>query len=137
MGLKHPIDQSVRERVRALVSTDQKDFADRIGRSQGWLNKWMHGSGKATIDDLVRIAALFVGREPQPITSLERRLWRIWRRVPEDDQLSTVELFEAHVRHLRRARRTESGAKAAHTSHQIANKGPGRRRGDGKTKHVS
>ena len=61
MALQHPIDTEIRERLRRQAP-NQIDLGKRIGRSQGWVNKYLNGVGHATIDDVIRIAALLIGR---------------------------------------------------------------------------
>jgi transcriptional regulator with XRE-family HTH domain len=83
MDLSHPIDQAVRSKLRELAP-NQVALASAIGRSQGWLNKYMQGDGTATIDDLVRIACAFIGVNVQPLSELERRLLKAFRGIPDD-----------------------------------------------------
>src|SRR5262245_17803502 len=73
------LDPLFRARLRAMI-TNQKDIARRIGRTQTWLNKYINGAGKATIDDVVLLTALVVlGAEaPPPLTAEQRKLLRVW-----------------------------------------------------------
>jgi len=78
----HPIDAALRERLRAL-KPNQKDLAKRIGRSQGWLNKFMNGAGKATLDDMIRLTAIVVlGVDNPPLTAAQRKFLSAWDALP-------------------------------------------------------
>lgn len=114
MALEHPLDQGLRDKVKAL-QPNQAEFAKAIGRSQGWLNKYMNGVGNATIDDAVRIAALLVGVEAQPVGARERRLLKAWRQIPEERQDDAVAVLENVARGYRPGRRQGSGARVART----------------------
>jgi transcriptional regulator with XRE-family HTH domain len=126
MGLRHPIDQEVRERLRQL-GPKQVEFARAIGRSQGWLNKYMNGAGTATIDDLIRIAAVFIGAEAPTLSATEQRLLRAWKQIPEPSRLDALAVFENHARFLRRSRARGSAAPAAQTPPAATSKARGRR----------
>jgi transcriptional regulator with XRE-family HTH domain len=126
MGLRHPIDQEVRERLRK-IAPKQTDFARTIGRSQGWLNKYMNGAGAATIDDVVRIAAVLIGAEMPALTENEQRLIRAWKQIPEAMRSDAVEFFENHARFLRRGRARESSAPVAQTQPATTSKARSKR----------
>lgn len=115
MELKTPLDDALREQIKA-AQPKQADFAKAIGRSAGWLNKYMHGAGNATIDDVVRMIALLIGVETQPLTALERRLLKAWRRIHPDRQDDAVVVLENVAKGYRRPLSQESGAPAARTS---------------------
>jgi transcriptional regulator with XRE-family HTH domain len=91
----HPIDLAIRERVAALA-IPQKDLAKAIGRSPGWVNKFLNGKGHATIDDLVRLLAYALG--VQGLSDMERRMLKAWRRLPPTAQADAVQWFEDWVR---------------------------------------
>lgn len=93
MDLKHPLDAALRERLKA-AGPKQQEFGKAIGRSAGWVNKYMHGAGNATIDDVVRIVALLIGVEVQPLTAIERRLLKAWRKIHPDRQDDAVVVLE-------------------------------------------
>jgi len=126
MGLRHPIDQELRERLRK-IGPKQTEFARAIGRSQGWLNKYMNGAGAATIDDLVRIAAVLIGANVPSLTESEQRLLRAWKQIPESQRVDAVEFFENHARFLRRGRGRGSAAPAAQTPPATKSKARGTR----------
>lgn len=121
LAAKHPIDAEIRARLLQL-DPHQKEFAKRIGRSPAWLHKWMNGRGHATIDDLIRIAAdlIGVGGEP-PLSELERRVLRLWRRVPDEAQPDMLAVLKMAGR-----RRGGSSAPAARTRRVANNTTPGK-----------
>ena len=101
MGLRHPIDEGVREYLRQ-EKVNQADFAQRIGRNQPWLNKYMHGGGKATIDDVIRIVAALIGSESQPLTKTERELLKSFRSLEEEDRIDLLAYSQMRARRVRR-----------------------------------
>lgn len=127
MELQHPIDAAIRARLREMAP-HQSSLAATIGRSQGWLNKFMNGGGNATIDDLVRIAAVFVGVAVQPINEPERRLLRAFRKVRADRQEDAVLVFENIAKGYRTERPQESIAREAHMPPATSRKARGRQR---------
>jgi transcriptional regulator with XRE-family HTH domain len=130
MGLKHPIDVEIRAKLRQ-AGVNQAEFAKAIGRSQGWLNKYMHGAGNATIDDVVRIAALLVGVDAPAISEMERRLLKAWRVVPLNRQADAVSVMEQVARGYRRAQHPGSVAPADRTPPPTARKARGTRKASG------
>jgi transcriptional regulator with XRE-family HTH domain len=129
MELTHPIDTALRARVKAFAP-NQAEFAAAIGRSAGWLNKYMHGAGNATVDDVVRMVALLIGVETQPLTETERKLLRALRRL-EDPQLREDVLAYAELRAKRAAPQPtsrESSARESHTPLATSRKGRDKRR---------
>jgi transcriptional regulator with XRE-family HTH domain len=54
-----PIDDRIRKRLREVEDLNQSELARHLGRGAAWLNKYMYGSGHATIDDIVGMAAYF------------------------------------------------------------------------------
>lgn len=126
MGLRHPIDQEVRERLRK-IGPNQTEFARAIGRSQGWLNKYMNGAGTATIDDLIRIAAVLIGAAVPTLTETERRLLRAWHQIPSESQADAVEFFEVYARRLRRGPSQRSAATVEQTPPATKSKARGTR----------
>lgn len=56
-----PLDAGIRKRLLAAVDAglNQSALARAIGRSAGWLNKYIYGAGHATIDDLLAMARFF------------------------------------------------------------------------------
>ncbi len=114
MSLKHPIDEEIRDRLRKL-GPHQTTLAKRIGRSQGWLNKYMNGSGTATVDDVIRIAATFIDVVTPSLSEFDRRLLRALNQIPETSRLDALEFFEHHARLLRRGRSQRPAATTVHT----------------------
>lgn len=129
MDLEHPIDAAIREKLR-MLAPNQPALSGAIGRSQGWLNKYMNGDGNATIDDLVRIAAAFVGMNAEPLNDLERRLLRAFRRIPEDRKEDAVGVFEPIAKSYRLGRPQGSTAPVEHTPPASSHKGRGTRKAE-------
>lgn len=123
MAAQHPIDTEIRERLRKLgkLAPRQGELAKRLGRSQGWLNKYIHGAGHATIDDVIRIAAIVIGVDALHLTNAEQRLLRAWRRLSVQRQEDVVEMVEAYANR----RRPGSGARTGGTARGTNNKEPG------------
>jgi len=122
MAASHPIDSEIRDRLRKLAP-NQQEFAKQLGRSQGWLNKYINGAGHATIDDVIRIGALLIGADAPRLTDTERRLLRAWRRLPAEHQEDALAFFErAYGR-----RRPRSGGRSGRTPRAASGKAPGTR----------
>ena len=102
MKIRHPIDNAIRERLR-MLDLKQLDVAKKIGRSPGWVSKYLSGVGHATIDDLVRILAIALHVET--LSEQERRLVRAWKRLPKESQTDAVKWFEDWTRRERRVAR--------------------------------
>lgn len=121
------IDGRVREKLREL-KVNQSHLARFLHRSQGWLNKYLSGTGHATIDDLAGMAAYFgvslnqlIGETQlslgadrgESLKADERRLLRTWRRVPPDLQPAAFDLLELFARRTRLARALGSRQRTA------------------------
>jgi transcriptional regulator with XRE-family HTH domain len=119
MASQHPIDTEIRDRLRILAPR-QIEIAQRLGRSQGWLNKYIHGAGHATIDDVIKIAAILTGVDAPRLTDAERRLLRLWRGLEADDQQDVVDFLEMRGRR----RRGQAAARSARTPRGASHKGP-------------
>lgn len=126
MELRHPIDAEVRSRLRD-AGINQIAVADAIGRSQGWLSRYIKGEGKATIDDVIRIAALLIGIGEQALSDSERELIRAFRKLEEDDRQDVVAYAKHRETLARHAPSKESSAPAARTTPATARKARGRR----------
>ena len=118
---QHPLDTELRTRLRAL-DPHQQELAQRIGRRPAWLNKYIHGAGHATIDDVIRIVAVLNGLDPPQLTEWERQLLRLFRRLKDPDRQHDVLLYLAHVA----GRRGGSSAPAERTPRGANSKGPGK-----------
>lgn len=129
MELSHPLDAALRDRLKADTPDTQAKFAQAIGRSPGWLNKYMHGAGNATIDDVVRIVALLIGVETRPLSSSERQLLKACQAFEDEADLQDVIAYAEHRAKLaaRRGPSKESSARAARTPQETARKARGTR----------
>lgn len=126
MGPQNPIDKGLREYLRR-TEINQAEFAPRIGRKQPWLNKYMHGGGKATIDDVIRIVAALIGTESKPMTKDEQQLVKSFRHLRTDeDRADLLEYAQLRARRARHAKSKESSAPAARTHQEIAHKARGK-----------
>lgn len=104
---RHPIDAAIRGHLRTL-NLKQKDLATAIGRSPGWVSKFLSGAGHATIDDLIRILAVVQGIAI--LSEHERRLVKACKRIPEESQGDAVTFFEDWARREVRAARRRGSA---------------------------
>lgn len=112
MDLTHPIDALVRQRLHD-AEIHQTAFAKAIGRKPSWLNKYMNGAGDATIDDVIRMLALLIGIETEPLTALERRLVKTLRKIHPERQEDAVAIWENAAKGFPRAQSPESDAQSA------------------------
>jgi hypothetical protein len=86
------LDTFLRARLRESI-TNQKEVAKRIGRSQGWLNKYINGSGKATIDDVIRLVAIVLLGVDERLTREQRKLLRDWESVAPEHRKAAKQFF--------------------------------------------
>jgi len=100
-----PIDALLREHLRPRVA-HQQNVAKQIGRSQGWLNKYLNGAGKASVDDLIRLIAVVVHGlgAAAPVTAAQRRLLKSWDRLSPQGRKAVAAVFAAE-RQFQRERR--------------------------------
>lgn len=124
--MEHPIDAAVRAKLRELAP-NQPALAATIGRSQGWVNKYMNGDGHATIDDVIRIAAALIGVNVQPLTEVERRLLKAWRRVPDGRREDALVVLETVAKRYQLQQSPESNEPEAHTPRATGRKERGKR----------
>jgi transcriptional regulator with XRE-family HTH domain len=126
MPLTHPLDALLRERLRAL-NPNQKEIAKRLGRSQGWLNKYLNGTGKATIDDVIRlVASVMLDVDTPRLTAEQRKLLREFDSLPPAGRKRVkdfVEFWSAH----HRGQRSKSTARSGQKNHGTAGRSPGTR----------
>jgi transcriptional regulator with XRE-family HTH domain len=115
----HPLDTELRARLRA-IDPPQRELAERIGRKPAWLNKYMHGAGHATIDDVIRIVAVL--SEVEALSELERRVVRGLRRLKDSDRQHDVLWYLERVV----MRRKGSSAPGGQTRRGATRKGPGK-----------
>lgn len=113
--IRHPFDEMLRSRLRA-AAVHQAQFARAIGRSPGWLNKYMNGEGTASVDDAIRIAALLIGLEAPALSDQERKLLRVFRSIESEERRDdAVEVLGTVAKRYRREPRPESGATLTRT----------------------
>jgi len=122
----HPLDAALRKHLRAL-KPNQKELAKRIGRSQGWMNKYLNGVGKATLDDIIRLVAILVLRvESPPLTVEQRRLLRDWETLSPSAR-KHVKALVAAWSGRRPEPRSKPPARSEQKNHGTAGKAPGTR----------
>ena len=117
----HPLDTELRARLRAH-KMKQSTLAQRIGRKPAWLNKYIHGAGHATVDDVIRIVAVLSGLDAPRLTVAEQQLLHQWRR------LKTTEAQQAVLDHLDfvAGRRPGSAARPVRPAPGTTHKGSGK-----------
>jgi len=119
----HPLDAALRQWLRQF-DPHQSELAQQIGRRPAWLNKYIHGVGHATVDDVIRIVALLIGMQaPSVMDDRERRLVRGWRRLPAEAQEDVL----AFLAHVSRRPRTESAGRGRRKPTGAGRRAPGTR----------
>jgi transcriptional regulator with XRE-family HTH domain len=123
----HPLDAALRKHVRDL-NPYQNGIAERIGRSQSWLNKYLNGAGKATIDDVIRLVAVVVlGVDGTPsLTAEQRKLLRDWEGLPSEGRRAVKSVL-AIWNMRRREQHSKSSARAEQKNHGTTGRSPGTR----------
>ena len=126
-AVSHPIDAVVRKYLRDL-KPNQQELARRLRRSQGWVNKYLNGAGKATIDDVLRLVAILVLRMEQPpsLTPEQRRLLQDFAALSPAGR-KTVKKFLALLRDGQAALRTKSPARSEQKNAGTSARAPGTR----------
>ncbi len=126
-SLGHPLDAALRAFLRAY-KPNQKQLAKRIGRSQGWMNKYLQGRGKATLDDVVRLLAIVaLGVEAAPLSAAKRRLLEGWDQCSPSERRQ-LKTFLAVVLKDHDAPPSQSAAPSPQKNHGTSGKASGRRR---------
>lgn len=126
MALQNTLDKAFRARLRD-ADLNQTEAARFIDRNQSWLNRYMHGAGHATIDDVLRLVAFLIGVETPPLSEMERRLLKAWRLIPENRQDDAVVVLENVAKGYRRQLSPESAAPAVRTPPATIRKARGTR----------
>lgn len=128
MGAEHPIDEEVRARLLTLFESgtiSEAEFARRSGTKQPWLYRYVRGNGQATIDEVIRLAAVYAGVQAMPLNGEETELVRLWRGLKsQDDQEDVL----AYLRLRARRRQSKESSGPAIETHPVrANKARGKR----------
>lgn len=104
MPLEHPIDSAIRDWLNDKEHVaNQSELSVAVGRSPSWLHKYANGDGHATIDDLIRIAALVMGLKLPTFTATEQRLLKAMRVI--QDEAARLDVVEYAAYRARLARR--------------------------------
>lgn len=114
MELEHPIDAEIRAWLKRHVD-NESELSLSSGHSSSWLHKYINGAGHATIDDLVRLAALLMGVNLPVLSETERKLLKSVQALEEPDQLDVLAYAEHRARLARRGQLKESSAPMAQT----------------------
>lgn len=129
-GVGDVVDQRIRAKLRE-AGFSQSDLARALGRSQGWVNKYMNGVGTATIDDIIGIATFFhmtllqfIGADALPVrmsmpdlSDVERRLVRGFRRIADQKvQWQALDIVLGLSRPSRREASRRSSQRTTQTS---------------------
>jgi transcriptional regulator with XRE-family HTH domain len=123
--LDQPLDAALRAFLRNY-KPNQKQLAERIGHSQGWMNKYLKGQGKATMDDVVRLLAIVVlGVEAPPLPAAKRRLLETWD-VLSASERRQLKVWLALLRRNRDARSSKSTAPSPQKNHETSGKSSGK-----------
>jgi hypothetical protein len=110
MGLQHPIDQEIRAWLKTHVD-NEADLSAKVGHPGSWLHKYINGNGKATIDDLVRIAGTLFGLNLPALNETEQKLLKACRGLEPAD-LTDVVAFAEHRAKLAAQREKLTGSSA-------------------------
>lgn len=130
MGLTHPIDAEIRAWLKAHVK-NKADLSVKVGRSSSWLHKLTEGDGHATIDDLVRMAALLFGMNLPVLTDGEQSLLKSVRGLKEREFDEVLEYARHRARLARHDTSTQSSEPATQTTTSRGHKARGRRKAAG------
>ena len=123
--LDQPLEAALREFLRNH-KPNQKQLAVRIGRSQGWMNKYLKGQGKATMDDVVRLLAIVVlGVEAPPLPAAKRRLLETWDVLSPSERRQLKGWLSLLLRN-RDARPLKSAAPLPQKNHGTSGKSSGK-----------
>lgn len=133
MAPTNPLDAALRAYLSAHTK-NQGTLAAAIGRDRTWLNRYIHGSNAAALDDVILMLAAFI-RDKRGIgdtlTDAERRLLKLFRALPDDDRREDViGLTEGFGRRKRQSPPPprEATAPSAHTPSVATRKARGRPR---------
>lgn len=91
----HPIDAHIREWLRAHVH-NEREISFAAGHGNSWLHKYINGNGTATVDDLVRVAAMLLGVNLPELSADELRLVTVFRSFVEDDEREELLAYAKH-----------------------------------------
>lgn len=131
MELTHPIDAEIRAWLKAHVK-NKADLSVKVGRSSSWLHKLTEGDGHATIDDLVRMAALIFGLNLPVLTEDEQSLLKSVRALKEQSDRDEVLAYARHrVKLARPDTSTQSSAPTKRTMTARGHKARGTRKAAG------
>jgi hypothetical protein len=113
MELLHPIDAEIRAWLKTHVD-NHSELSLAIGRSDTWLHKYVNGSGKATIDDLVRIGGLLMGLNLPRLTETEQKVLKVLQSLKPQDQQDVMAYAEHRAKLARQQLSKEPSALEGH-----------------------
>lgn len=106
------LDDQIRAKIKAWVQTtgiSQRLLAERIGRTQSWMSRYLGGEIAADLDTLARIAAVFQhslsALLETPTDPREATLVELYRGLPADARQALLALLRAVARAGHRPRR--------------------------------
>lgn len=122
------VHATARRNIAFLVKSSgvaRRTVAERIGKTDTWLRRYLHGEFNARLEDLIDLAAVFdrtlfdILNEPEAPTRGEALLIRNYRALPPEVQrhleLASGLLLRAAVARERSSRgRRSTGAKTGH-----------------------
>lgn len=126
MDAVNPVDNEIRAWLKRHV-TNESQLSVAVGHSPSWLHKYINGQGHATIDDLIKIAAVLFGVNLPALTETEQKLLKACRSLEESDQHDVLAYAEHRQRLARRAQSKESSEPAEDTPPATARKVRGKR----------
>jgi len=94
------LDQQARERIKAWVASTgvtQTELAERVGRNQAWMSRYLKGEFDADLDTLAKIAACFgftlIALLDLPRDPHEARLVEEFRALPPRGRASLLDFL--------------------------------------------
>jgi hypothetical protein len=126
MAVGHPIDAEIRAWLAEHVENESK-LSLAVGHSKTWLHKYINGSGHATVDDLVRIAALLLGLNMPALNDSAQKMLKSFQALSADDQKDVIAYAEHRKRLALREASKESSEPVAQSPLVTTGKARGKR----------
>lgn len=123
---EHPIDREIRAWLK-IHAGNKSELSVKVGHSKSWLHKYTNGAGHATIDDLVRLAALLTGLNLPVLTEADRKLLKAIQGMNDSEKLDVVAYAEHRGRLAHRGRLKESSEPEERNHPLTTRKGRGKR----------
>jgi transcriptional regulator with XRE-family HTH domain len=105
-------DDRVREKIKAWIASTgvtQAALAERIGRNQAWMSRYLGGEFAADLETLHKMARAFnhslAALLDAPTDPIEAKLIEAFRALPLEDRATAFALLESWSRSHRRGRK--------------------------------